>query len=485
MEEKLIKKIFGITLFVYFISIVLIYLVSNKQFHYGNVSTDMVSQTQVVGELQQGDVLKQNFSAVGDYMEGITVIPATYGAKAVGTLEVQILDKDGAVIQEKTIELSKFEDNQPYEIAFPKMIETGDSESYTAVFTCEALEGTSKLSFYYGNSIKLSRGEISKEYDSTNCLYLNDQDLDGELCLSVDGMNQIWFGNYYWPIMGGIGLFLVLLFMYVFKKHKAGKKAMVMEFLDSLHHYWFLIGQLVKRDFKTKYKRSVLGVCWSFLNPLLMMLVQYIVFSTIFSSGVANYPVYLLSGIVMFNFFNECCAMGISSITSNASLITKVYVPKYIYPLARVVSSLVNLGFSLIPLLIVTFVTGLWPRPAFILLPFPIICMMIFSLGMSYFLSTAMVFFKDTQFIWNVLSTVWLYATPIFYTENIITSSAILKIFHCNPMYQFIYFVRSILIDGVSPAPEHYLYCLLLSIVPFAIGFYFFKKNEDKFIFNL
>ena len=111
--------------------------------------------------------------------------------------------------------------------------------------------------------------------------------------------------------------------------------------------------------------------------------------------------------------------------------------------------------------------------------------MMIFSLGMSYFLSTSMVFFKDTQFIWNVLSTVWLYATPIFYTENIITSPILLKAFHCNPMYQFIYFMRSILIDGVSPSPQHYLYCILLSVVPFILGFWFFKKNEDKFIFNL
>ena len=247
----------------------------------------------------------------------------------------------------------------------------------------------------------------------------------------------------------------------------------------------FLFEELVKRDFKTKYKRSVLGVCWSFLNPLLMMLVQYVVFSTIFSSGMENYPVYLLSGIVMFNFFSECCAMGLTAITSNSTLITKVYVPKYIYPLSRAISSLVNLGFSLIPLLIVTFVTGLLPRPAFVLLPFPIICMMIFCLGMSYFLSTAMVFFKDTQFIWNVLSTVWLYATPIFYTESIINRPLFLKIFHCNPMYQFIYFVRCILIDGVSPSPQHYLYCILLSVIPFMLGFWTFKKNEDKFIFNL
>ena len=331
----------------------------------------------------------------------------------------------------------------------------------------------------------MAKGEISKSYDDSTRVYVNNEGLEGELCLSIDGMNTIWFGNYYWIIMGAIGILLIVYFVVSLNKRKSGKQTVVIAFLDSVSHYKFLISQLVKRDFKTKYKRSVLGVCWSFLNPLLMMLVQYVVFSTIFSSGVANYPVYLLSGIVMFNFFNECCAMGISAITSNSSLITKVYVPKYIYPLSRAMSSLVNLGFSLIPLLIVTFVTGLWPRPAFILLPFPIICMMIFSLGMSYFLSTSMVFFKDTQFIWNVLSTVWLYATPIFYTENIITSPILLKAFHCNPMYQFIYFVRSILIDGVSPSPQHYLYCILLSVVPFILGFWFFKKNEDKFIFNL
>lgn len=484
MEEKFIKKVFAITIFVYFVSIVLVYLVANKQFHYQNTATNMVSQTQVLESFDEGDSIKQNFTIDSEYLDGVTVVPATYGKDAKGEVEARIIYEDSSVVADVIIDMADFTDNEAYVINLPKKIKA-KSGSYTLELICKDIDKKSQLSFYYGNSIKMARGEIAKVYTDDNRVYVNGEGIEGELCLSVEGMNTIWFGNYYWVIMGMIGALIIIYFVVSIAKWKEGKSTVVIALLESIFQYKFLICQLVKRDFKTKYKRSVLGVCWSFLNPLLMMFVQYVVFSTIFSSGVANYPVYLLSGIVMFNFFNECCAMGISSITSNASLITKVYVPKYIYPLSRAMSSLVNLGFSLIPLLIVTFVTGLWPRPAFVLLPFPIICMMIFSLGMSYFLSTSMVFFKDTQFIWNVLSTVWLYATPIFYTENIIDSPILLKAFHCNPMYQFIYFMRSILIDGVSPSPQHYLYCILLSVIPFMLGFWFFKRNEDKFIFNL
>lgn len=484
MEEKFIKKIFVITVLVYFVSIGLIYLVSNEQFHYQKTATGMVSQAQVIGEFKEGDTIQQSFSVDSEYLEGVTVIPATYGKEAKGVLEARIIQDDGEEVACMTIDMAELEDNQEYKIVLPENIKASD-KLYILELVCKELDDESQVSFYYGNSIKMSRGEISRLYDESNCVYINGENIEGELCVSVNGMNTIWFGDYYWLIMGAIGIILIVYFVVSLNRWKTGKYTMVISFLDSVSHYKFLISQLVKRDFKTKYKRSVLGICWSFLNPLLMMMVQYIVFSTIFSSGVANYPVYLLSGIVMFNFFNECCAMGLSSITSNSSLITKVYVPKYIYSLSRAISSLVNLGFSLIPLLIVTFATGLLPRPAFILLPFPVACMMVFSLGMSYFLSTSMVFFKDTQFIWNVLSTVWMYVTPIFYTESIITSPLLLKVFHCNPMYQFIFFMRSILIDGVSPSPQHYLYCILLSVIPFIVGFWFFKKNEDKFIFNL
>ena len=131
--------------------------------------------------------------------------------------------------------------------------------------------------------------------------------------------------------------------------------------LIAIRKYRFLIRQLVSRDFKSKYKRSVFGVLWSFLNPLLTMFVQYIVFSNLFRFDIPYYPVYLLCGIIMFNYFSEACGMTLGSIVGNASLITKVYMPKYIYPLTRVLSSFVNLLISMVPLFIVTFASGLYP----------------------------------------------------------------------------------------------------------------------------
>ena len=136
------------------------------------------------------------------------------------------------------------------------------------------------------------------------------------------------------------------------RMEKKGRTCLGLKLVHAFSRYRFLIQQLVSRDFKTKYKRSVLGIVWSFLNPLLTMLVQYVVFSTIFKSDIPNFPVYLLTGIVLFNFFSEACSMGITSILGNASLITKVYVPKYIYPVTRVLSSGINMLFSLVPLLL-------------------------------------------------------------------------------------------------------------------------------------
>lgn len=129
-----------------------------------------------------------------------------------------------------------------------------------------------------------------------------------------------------------------------------------------------------------------------FLNPLLTMTVQYIVFSTIFRSGISNFPVYLLSGIILFNFFTDAVGQGLTSIVGNASLITKVYVPKYIYPVTRVVSCSINMLISVIPLLIVTLLTGAKITPAVLLLPFALACLLLFCIGMSLLLSTTEVF---------------------------------------------------------------------------------------------
>ena len=162
----------------------------------------------------------------------------------------------------------------------------------------------------------------------------------------------------------------------------------------SLARYRFLIRQLVLRDFKTKYKRSVLGVLWSFLNPLLTMSIQYVVFSTLFRSDIPNFIIYLLSGIICFNFFSEATHLCLMSIVANASLIHKVYLPKYIYPFSRTLSSGIDILLSLIPLLIMMLITKTPLRPAALLLPFGLLMLFMLSYGIGLILATMMVFFR-------------------------------------------------------------------------------------------
>ena len=214
------------------------------------------------------------------------------------------------------------------------------------------------------------------------------------------------------------------------------------------------------------------------------MMVQYIVFSTLFKSDIPNFAVYLLIGIVCFSFFSEACGMALTSIVGNASLITKVYVPKYIYPLTRVMSSTINFGLSLLPLLAVLLITRTPIRPAILLLPFGVCCLFALALGVGMLLASAMVFFRDTQFLWGVVSMLWMYATPIFYPESIIPNQFML-IFKMNPLYHIIRFIRTILINGVSPEPKAYALALIASVVPLVIGATVFKRTQDRFVLNI
>lgn len=251
-----------------------------------------------------------------------------------------------------------------------------------------------------------------------------------------------------------------------------------------MQKYRFLIRQLVARDFKTKYKRSVLGVFWSFLNPLFTMLVQYFVFSTIFKSDVPNFAAYLIIGTVMFNFFSEACSMALGSIVGNASLITKVYMPKYIYPLTRVMSSVVNLGISLIPMLIVCVTTGVEFQKSAVLTVYFLICLALFSLGLGLLLSASMVFFRDTQFLWSVLTMIWMYATPIFYPETILPEE-FKFILQVNPLYHFLKNTRLCILGGISPEPVAYVQCFLMALGTLLIGTLIFQKSQDRFVLYL
>lgn len=257
--------------------------------------------------------------------------------------------------------------------------------------------------------------------------------------------------------------------------------------------YKFLLQQLVLRDFKVKYKRSVLGILWSVLYPLLMMMVMAIVFSNMFKFNMegVNYLIYLMSGLVIFNYFSEATNSALISITSNASLINKVYIPKYIFPVAKCIFVGINFVLSLLPLLLIILFSGnetegtkCYINVYYLLLPYIYICMFMFSVGVGYILSTIAVFLRDMIYIWGIMITILNYLTPIFYSINIIPES-LQMFFKMNPLYIYINATREIILNGVAPSPIYLLVCFITGAGMLILGAFIFKKKQNKFIYYL
>lgn len=251
--------------------------------------------------------------------------------------------------------------------------------------------------------------------------------------------------------------------------------------IDSYKKYSFLLHQLVERDFKTKYKRSVLGVLWSMLNPLLTMSVQYMVFVNLFRWDVENYAVYLLIGTVVFNFFSEATQCALVSITGSASLITKVYVPTYVFPVSKVLSSCINLLFSTLALYLIIFLQGLVLNPYHFLIPVLYATLIGFCIGMGLILSAAMVYFRDVQFLYGVLIMLWMYLTPLFYPVSIIPEK-LMGLYSLNPMYQYVTFFRTLVLDAAMPSMAQFVWCIGYAALFLLIGWLVFKKLKRNFI---
>ena len=248
--------------------------------------------------------------------------------------------------------------------------------------------------------------------------------------------------------------------------------------------YSFLLGQLVSRDFKVKYKRSVLGIVWSLLYPLLNMAVMALVFSKMFkfSTPGVNYLVYVLSGLVMFNYFSEASNLAMSSVVANFSLINKIYIPKYIFPLSKCLFVGINFLLTLIPLYLVIFLTGTGINIYHLILPFAFICLFAFTLGFGLILSTVSVFLRDMFYIYGIITTLWTYLTPIMYDISMI-SEKLQMFFKLNPLYQYISFIRQIILYHQMPSASSFIACGASAIIVLIIGLFVFKKNQDKFIY--
>ena len=248
--------------------------------------------------------------------------------------------------------------------------------------------------------------------------------------------------------------------------------------------YYDLIIELVLRDIKIKYKRSILGFAWSILNPLLMMIVMSIVFSTIFKTDIKNFPMYLITGQVIFTFFSEATNMAMMSIIGNGGLIKKVYIPKYIFPLSKVMFSFTNMLFSLVAVVIVAIATKLPITPAILLFPLPLIYVFIFSLGVGLLLASYAVFFRDLLHLYGILLLIWTYLTPIFYPITILPEN-VKKVIMFNPMFVYIDNFREIILYGKVPSLSSNLLCICYSLIALLIGTLAFRKAKDKFIFYI
>lgn len=467
----------------YILIVILFYLIAEDQLQFRVDQTEMPQANSSTGELVSGTEVRQAFTADADKLLSLSLLTATYDRTNTALLNVAVVDKNGVEAGQVTVS-SSWLTNGVSEITFLTPVEITPRATYELIITSPDGTGGNTIALMYGNSMALPRGEMPLDIPAEEQIQVNGVSQEGKLCVRLTTQKTLWIGQIYWHLTIGIGIALIAYGWYTLRRIQQGRVTVVLRVAAAFQRYKFLIKQLVLRDFKTKYKRSVLGILWSFLNPLLTMTVQYIVFSTIFRSDIPNFALYLLTGIVCFNFFSEASSMALMSIVGNAPLITKVYVPKYIYPLSRVLSSSINLLFSLIPLLAVMLITGAPLRPALLLLPFGLICLFLFSLGIGLLLSTAMVFFRDTQFLWGVVSMLWMYLSPIIYPESIIPVK-FLTLYKCNPLYHIIRFIRIILMDGLSPEPKAYGLCIIASAVPLIIGAVVFKKNQDKFVLNL
>lgn len=484
MDFKRSKRLMAIWAACYWILAVTIYLVAGQQFHYTAVTSDALSATTTVGELVDGLTITQRLIAPAESLTGFDLMAATYGRSNTGTLHAVFTNDAGEVVAAKDIDIATLPESKCFTIPLDSVAQVQAGDPLTLTLTTTGCKPGNAITIYCGDAIVAGRFDIVQSISEADRYTINGVPGAGKLCVKVNCIRTLTFYRDYWLIIGGAFAALALLCLYWWRGAKDGRNNPLVAVCMLFTRYGFLIRQLVSRDFKTKYKRSALGMAWSFLNPLLTMSVQYVVFSTLFQSDIPNYPVYLLSGIVFFNFFSEAVSMGMTSITGNASLIKKVYMPKYIYPVSRILSSLVNFALAIIPLLLVMLITGTAFTPALLLLIFDMLCLLGFVTGTSLLLTTAMTFFQDTQFLWGVVSMMWMYLTPLFYPESIIPAQ-FLTVYHMNPMYQYITFARICIIDGVSPEPMAYLWCILSSVVVLGLGILTFKRHQDKFVLYL
>ena len=257
--------------------------------------------------------------------------------------------------------------------------------------------------------------------------------------------------------------------------------------LLDIYRYRDLVFALVARELKVRYRRSAIGFLWTMLQPLLMMLVLQVVFSSLFrvSLDFGNYPVYALSGLLFWNFFSQSIVASMNSLRGNAPLLRKLPVPKEVFPLATVISGVINLCLALVPLLLILLVTRHPLTPALLFLPVSILLAAMFTLGAGLLLSPLSVFFSDVIELIGVVLSILMYMTPVIYPMSILHGSKFLPLVRFNPVRSILEVFRDPIYQGEIPPLSHLTVCLGISLAALAIGTFAFRRSSDRIPFYI
>lgn len=248
----------------------------------------------------------------------------------------------------------------------------------------------------------------------------------------------------------------------------------------------FILKQLVTKDFKRKYRRSVLGIAWSVLNPLMMMIVMSVVFSFVFRADIENYPLYLILGNITFSFMSESTSQALMSFIDAAPLLKKVRVSRFVFPVQKVLFALVNFTFSLVAIALVMLWFRVVPTWHIIWLPVCLFLLVLFCSGIGLIMGSLAVFFRDVVHLWSVILTAWTYLTPIFWVPTQLAANGaptwVMSIVELNPMYGFVTFMRDIFLWNQNPSMLTLGLCVFWAVIMLGIGILVFRKTQHKFI---
>lgn len=255
-----------------------------------------------------------------------------------------------------------------------------------------------------------------------------------------------------------------------------------MNLFTKLKKNQFLFEELVKRDFTQKYKRTVLGMAWSIMSPLLQLLVMYFVFSSFFGTYMEHYITYLFAGNLMFNYYREATTGGMNALLGNANIFTKVNVPKYLFLLSKNVSAIINFLLNFLIFLLfaaIDHVTFTWK---FLAMLYPVVCLTILNIGIGLVLSALYVFFRDITYLYDVFTMLLMYMSAIFYTLDEY-SPTMQRMFLCNPIYCAIKYIRVVVLEGNIPSVRFHLLLAFYAAAAMTIGGLIYKKKNHDFLY--